>query len=355
MIGLDFEITFLSFYVVTVEGKGEQSDKRYKHFQTLDESMYEESALKGFLDGELARIVNRKVERHPKNETVPTKLGHFIVEENHSLDSNPNFNLFQRIRNAKTIEDFKNENETLVINYIDTSAVRGGAFLVIQAKLRKYFDDPLVFVLKCDFEPKVASISDESTLIKTVEMAITTKNMKSIQYPYMEELGMLSEGDLKIHQASHARYFEDFLKFVTYSETMPEIVKSQVMTMVYDKIEDVFEEESAERQQFDAAMEVWAASPKREIQEHFTSEEVIEAAAQIVEHTPEIELSFKADHFSVKGMLADFGENLHIAKVNGRYVVILEADALQFEKGFSPIEFLKPDDLHVIVDRIGSK
>ena len=355
MILLDFEITFLSFYVVTVEGKGDQSDKRYKHFQTIDENMYEESALKAFLDGELARIVNRKVERHAKNDTVPTKLGHFIVEENHSLDSNPNYNLFQRIRHAKTTEEFKAANETLVINYVDTSAVRGGAFLVIQAKLRKYYDDPIVFVLKCDFEPKVASISDESTLIKTVEMAITTKNMKSIQYPYMEELGLLSESELKIHQASHARYFEDFLKFVSYAESMPEIVKSQVMTMVYDRIDEVFEEESEERQQFEAAMEVWAASPKREIQEHFSSEEVIEAAAQIVEHTPEIELAFKADHFSIKGMLADFGENLHIAKVNGRYVVMIEADTLQFEKGFSPIEFLKPDEIHHVIDKIKQK
>lgn len=355
MIVLDFEITYLSFYVVTVEGKGEQSDKRYKHFQTLDESMYEASALKSFLDGELARIANRKVERHPKSDVVPTKIGHFIVEEGYDLDSNPNYNLFQRIRTAKSIDEFKNENEALVINYVETSAVRGGAFLVIQAKLRKYFDDPLVFVLKCDFEPKVASISDESTLIKTVEMAITTKNMKSIQYPYMEELGILSDRELKIHQASHARYFEDFLKFVSYAETMPEIVKSQVMTMVYDRIEDVFEEESEERQQFDAAMEVWAASPKREIQEHFSSDEVIEAAAQIVEHTPEIELSFKADHFSVKGLLADFGDNLHIAKINGRYVVILEADTLQFEKGFSPIEFLKPDEIQHVIEKISNK
>ena len=30
--------------------------------------------------------------------------------------------------------------------------------------------------MKCDFEPKVASISDESTLIRNVEMAITTKH-----------------------------------------------------------------------------------------------------------------------------------------------------------------------------------
>ncbi|MGQ0516955.1 DUF3900 domain-containing protein, partial [Bacillus sp. D-CC] len=46
------------------------------------------------------------------------------------------------------------------------------------------------------------------------EMATTTKNMKSIQYPYMPEEGMVEVGELKIHQASHARYFEDFMFFV---------------------------------------------------------------------------------------------------------------------------------------------
>ena len=42
---------------------------------------------------------------------------------------------------------------------------------------------------------------------------------------------------------------------------MPEIMKTQVMDMVYDQIEDVFEEGTEEREQFDQAMEVWAASP----------------------------------------------------------------------------------------------
>ena len=38
---------------------------------------------------------------------------------------------------------------------------------------------------------------------------------------------------------------------------MPEIMKTQVMDMVYDQIEDVFEEGTEEREQFDQAMEVW--------------------------------------------------------------------------------------------------
>nr|WP_281172512.1 DUF3900 domain-containing protein [Ectobacillus panaciterrae] len=35
--------------------------------------------------------------------------------------------------------------------------------------------------------------------MRNVEMAITTKNMKSIQYPYMPEEGMIEERELKIH------------------------------------------------------------------------------------------------------------------------------------------------------------
>ncbi len=168
--------------------------------------------------------------------------------------------------------------------------------------------------MKCDFEPKVASISDESTLIRNVEMAITTKNMKSIQYPYMPEEGMVEVGELKIHQASHARYFEDFLKFVEYERSMPEIMKTQVMDMVYDQIEDVFEEGTEEREQSDQAMEVWAASPKREIMEQFSTEEVMEATAQIVEHAPEVELKLKRDHISVKALLVDFREIKYISR-----------------------------------------
>ncbi len=42
----------------------------------------------------------------------------------------------------------------------------------------------------------------------------------------MPEEGMVEVGELKIHQASHARYFEDFLKFVEYERSMPEIMKN---------------------------------------------------------------------------------------------------------------------------------
>ncbi|MED3330338.1 DUF3898 domain-containing protein, partial [Bacillus thuringiensis] len=38
-----------------------------------------------------------------------------------------------------------------------------------------------------------------------------------------------------------------------------------------------------------------------------------------------------------------------------RYVLMIEADTLTFEKGFSPIEFLKPDELQDVIERIENK
>lgn len=352
---MDFQIQFLSFFVIQVDGKGEQANKYYKHFQTLDGDEYENSSLKDFLDGELMKISKRKVERHPKTEDVPTKIGYFVVEEGHDLTSNPNFNLFNRVRFSSTKEAFLTESETFVNAYMNTPAVRGGVFLVATAKLTRYVDDPFVFILKCDFEPKVASISDESTLIRHVERAITTKNMKSIQYPYMPEEGMIEENEVKINQSSYANYFEDFLKYVEYGKSMPEIVKTQVLEMVMGHIEESFEAESEEREQIENAMEIWAASEKRELQERFNTEQVIEASAQIIEHTPELELKMKLDHISINGLLSDFGDTVHLAKVKGKYLLMVEANSIIFEKGFSPIEFLRPDDLDQVIEKIKRK
>ena len=81
----------------------------------------------------------------------------------------------------------------------------------------------------------------------------------------------------------------------------------------------------------------------------------MEATAQIVEHAHEVELKIKANHISVKALLADFGDLIHIAKVNDRYVLMIEADTLTFEKGFSPIEFLKSDELQDVMERIENK
>ncbi|MDQ0216354.1 hypothetical protein J2S13_002812 [Oikeobacillus pervagus] len=349
---MDYQIIFLSFFVIQTEGTDDDTHVKYKHYQTLNNEDYENSSLKDFLDGELMKISKRKVERHPKSEQAPTKIGRFIVEPGHELTSNPNYNLFHKVRFASTQEEFKITSEQFVASYIDTSSVRGGVFLIASAKLTKYFDEPFIFIMKCDFEPKVATITDESSLIQQVEMAITTKNMKSIQYPFMPEDGIVEVGELKIHQASHARYFEDFLKYVSYEKSMPEIVKTQVMDMVKEQVLEAYEEESEERNRFEEAMEIWATSPQRELQEHFSTEEVVEAAAQIVEHTPDLELKFKLDHISVKGLLSDFGEQIYLAKSNGRYMVLIEADTVSFGKGFSPIEFLKPDDLSAILDKI---
>lgn len=55
---MDFKINFLSFYVIQVDGKDEQADKRYKHFQTLNTEEYEESSIKDFLDGEFKKLLN---------------------------------------------------------------------------------------------------------------------------------------------------------------------------------------------------------------------------------------------------------------------------------------------------------
>lgn len=352
---MEFEIRYISFYVIQVDGKDEQANKQYKHFQTLDTEEFENSELKDFLDGELKKIVKRKAERHPKSEQVPTKIGRFITEPGHELDSNPNYNLFHKTKLAETKEEFNELSEQFVRTYLDTSAVRGGVFLVATAVPRKYFDDTFVFVMKCDFEPKVATIADESSLIRKVEMAITTKNMKSIQYPHMPEEGMTEESEVKIHQASHARYFEDFLKFVEYGESMPEIMKSQVMNMVQEHVYEAFEDKSEELQQFEHDLEIWEASEKREIQERLDTHQVIEASAQIVEHMPEAELKMKLGETEIKGLLAEFGDSIHLAKVNGRYVALIEAETISFEKGSSPVEFYKPEGLHEVIERIRNK
>lgn len=352
---MDFDVKFLSFYVVQVEGSGEQADKKFKHFQTIDEQGYENSPLKEFLDGELMKVAKRKAERHPKAEQVPTKIGFFLVEEGHELNSNPNYNLFNRVRFAETLEAFHEENEQFVRSYLDTSAVRGGVFIVVSAKLSRYFDEPFVFLLKCDFEPKVASISDERSLIRNVEMAITTKNMKSIQYPYMPEEGMVEEAELKIHQASHARYFEDFLKFVDYKESMPEIMKTQVMNMVQEHVYETFEDNSEELKQFEEDLEIWGASEKREIRERLDTHQVIEVVSQIVEHTPEAQLKMKLGETEIKGLLGSFGDTIHLGKINGKYILLVESDSITFEKGVSPIEFHKPDDVQEIIDKISRK
>jgi hypothetical protein len=402
---MKFSIQFLSFFVIHQDSQEQDPVKRYKHYQTLDHFGYEDSEIRLFLDSEFTRIGKRKAEVHSDTDNAPTKIGRFVLEPGHELDSNPNYNLFRKLREASDKQQFHAACDDMLRIYMDTSAVRGGAFIVASAKLNELFDEPFVFVLKCDFESKIARVSDERSLISKVEMAISARNIKSIQYPNMPEEGMLEPFELKIHQASHARYFEDFLKYVSYEKSKPEIVTDQVLGLVQQYMdskwqgaadpapayesygESVAAEEqeppvvqplaeaeayeaqraepqpyaqpsgdwSPERRREESQLEVWAAGEKRQLQEKWAHEDVAQAMAQLTGAQPELDLKFKLDDISVRGKLAHYGDCVHIARMNGRYVVLIEGDSFQFEKGLSPVELLYPEEIDEVLRRMDER
>ncbi|ELK39472.1 MULTISPECIES: DUF3900 domain-containing protein [Brevibacillus] len=347
---MNFIIDWLSFYLIE-QPEEEDGIKQVRMTRYLGHDEYQRSELRDFLDGEFARIAKRKVEMNPKTEGTPTKLGQFVVEPGHPLDSNPNYALLNRLLAAETPGESKEPCQELVQSYLRTSQVRGGVLIVVRTRL-ELLDERYVFILKCDFEQKTAVITDEKSLISNVRMAINAKNMKSLMYPYMIESGMNDPYHVKIHQFSHARYFEEFLRFIEYPQTVTQLVSDEVISLARQHIEYTYPEESEERVREEEAIELIAASPKRELAEKWEHETVMEAMHIITDRQPEVELKFKLDHMQIRTLLADYGSNLHIAKVNGRYLVVLEGEQLQFERGVSPVEFAKPKSLAEVVKEI---
>ncbi|WP_274651447.1 DUF3900 domain-containing protein [Paenibacillus humicola] len=351
---MDFIVHYVSFFVIQAEGE-DGASKSFKHFQTLDRDDYPESALQSFLDGEFQRICKRKAERHPPSENAPTKIGRFVAEPGYELASNANYNLLQRLRESESKEAFHGFADELVRLYMEAAAVRGGALIVVKATPNRHTDEPLLFILKCDFEQKIARITDEKQLIAHVEMAISARNIKSIQYPHMPEDGMLEPWELKIHQASHARYFEDFLRFVRYEKAMPELMSEQMITMVHEYMEDKWQDYAGEEREREAGQfEAWAASEKRELMERWPQEQVAAAAERLVEHRPNLSVAFKLGGVSVKGPLAEFGRSIHFARHNGRYVALIEGDSFLFDQPMSPVELLQAPELTDVIERIGA-
>ncbi|MGD8191177.1 DUF3900 domain-containing protein [Brevibacillus ginsengisoli] len=348
---MNFNIDWLSFYLL------EQSDgdtKRVALSKMLTQYDYERSELKEFLDGEFTKIAKRKVEMNPKSDGTPTKIGQFIVEAGHPLESNPTYGMFQRLLQAETTESIQAASQELLHLYMRTSQVRGGVLLFVKARLDKY-DDRFLFILKCDFEQKTAVITDDKSLIANVNMAINAKNMKSILYPHLIEPGMVDFYHIKIHQFSHARYFEEFLKFIEYPETVHDVMSREVLSLAKQHVEMNYPEPTEERLREEEELERIAASPKRELAEKWDHETVLEAANWFTEQQPELELKLKLDHMQIRALLADYGNKVHIAKANGRYFVLLEGDSILFEKGCSPVEFLKPQELHEVLETIQSQ
>jgi hypothetical protein len=344
---MNFLIEWVSFYLIE-QSDGEAGTKQVRMSKHLSSDEYQGSELRQFLDGEFTRIAKRKAEINPKSEGSPTKLGRFVLEEGHSLDSNPNYALLHRLLAASAKEESKQPCQELVQLYLRTSQVRGGVLLIVKTRLES-LDDRYLFILKCDFEQKTAVITDERSLIANVQMAINAKNMKSLMYPHMVEPGMNDLYHVKIHQFSHARYFEEFLRFIEYPQTVSQIVSQEVLSLAKQHIEYIYPEATEERMREEEQIELIASSPKRELSEKWEHETVMEAMQIITDRQPDVELKFKLDHMQIRTLLADYGNQLHIAKVNGRYIVLLEGEFLQFERGVSPVEFVKPKQLQDIV------
>lgn len=76
---------------------------------------------------------------------------------------------------------------------------------------------------------------------------------------------------------------------------------------------------------------------------------------RIVEQQPEVELKFKLDGITVRAKLADYGESVHVAYLNGRYVLLIEGNSFQFEKGFSPVELLHPESFEDVAQKLIDK
>ncbi|USG68076.1 DUF3900 domain-containing protein [Brevibacillus ruminantium] len=350
---MNFIIDWLSFSLIDQQEE-ESGTKRVRMTRHLSADEYVKSELRDFLDGEFARIAKRKTELNPKSEASPTKLGQFVIEAGHPLDANPNYALLQRLLRAETVGESHEPTQEIIHSYLRTSQVRGGVLIIVRTRLET-LNEPYVFILKCDFEQKTAVITDEQSLIANVQMAINAKNMKSLMYPHMIEMGMNDPYHVKIHQFSHARYFEEFLRFVEYPQTLTQIVSEEVLTLARQHIDLTYPEASEERMRAEEEIELIAASPKRELTERWDHETVMEAAQIITDKQPEIELKCKLDHMQVKALLADYGKNFYIAKVNGRYVLLLDGDFLQFERGVSPVEFLKPQDIHEIIRELETR
>ena len=66
-------------------------------------------------------------------------------------------------------------------------------------------------------------------------------------------------------------------------------------------------------------------------------------------------MSFKLDAVSIKGPLTDFGQAIHFATYNGRYIALIEGDAFQFDRSMSPVELLQPPDLLEVLELVGRK
>lgn len=121
-----------------------------------------------------------------------------------------------------------------------------------------------------------------------------------------------------------------------YPQTVTDIVSQEVVSLARQHLEMIYPEQTEERMREEAAIELMAASPKRELAERWEHETVMEAMQIITERQPEVEMKWRLDHMRVRALLADYGAKVHIAKANGRYMILLEGKACNLRRAYLP-------------------
>ncbi|WP_444684364.1 DUF3900 domain-containing protein [Alkalicoccus luteus] len=350
---MDMHVQFVSFFTVQ---SGEGSVRQARLEQTVTASEYAGSALESFLHEEFRKMLKRKADRNPTSHKSATKVGQFIVEDGYELGSNPNYAMLENLRQAASAEALEKAAVRLADAYAGTNSARGGILMLVQLTVTEWSSQPFVLAAKCDFEDHIVTVgSSEGELLRQVNRAISTKGMKAVQFPHMPQEGMIEPWEVKIHQASHASYFEDFLPYVGYPETKREAAAVAVIESAREAVLSEFEDDSEERIAEEKVLEAWANTEERTLQNRWDEEQVREVSRPILDRNPEVKLKLKLDHMKIEGLLEDFGERLHIARKDDRYVIVLEGEAFSFDKEASPVEFLQPDDMAAVFERILAK
>ncbi|WP_438434046.1 DUF3898 domain-containing protein [Gorillibacterium sp. sgz500922] len=91
------------------------------------------------------------------------------------------------------------------------------------------------------------------------------------------------------------------------------------------------------------------------MQQRWSHDQVAEAAQRIAETQPEYEMNFKLDAVNIRAKVEEYGKSVHIARLNGRYVVLIEGDVFRFDKGISPVELLAPEPFEDVVARMAEE
>lgn len=343
---MDWNLVYINVYQIDELESGKKAPNCVVDQSGLDPE--KDGALTSMLELLIKQMKSRRPSLAP---TAACKAYEFSA---HSLGQEDQ-SVTEQLLHAVSLNQFREFAKILAGKYVNSPKARRGWLFVINANVEiKKNLTPCLFVFKMDFQP---GFRPEGVEFSVEEELILPEMKKGLQYPYFDGANF-QFNQLVIFQKSSADYFQRMLRLNSIPNEMEvsdECLEEQLEERqpgVYEKYFRLPEEDRRVKREVLGSSRIVQDADLLEADEVFHLSKKHQAAAMDNNLKPQKLSLMIDDGLRFEGKTDQLNQSYYLAQVGLEKILIIRGHKFETKGAFTPAEFLKPESLDEVLDRL---